>query len=171
MRSQPTATKPIPELLPSDVLLYGSRCLADFIIYIKTYSDVGHVEIYEGDSMSSAARAQGVNLYPLRLDGLRYVYRPVSKPDNEAAQAWFKSHAQGDRYYWLGLLGFDWPENHPLKYFAEVGQHQMFCSMYGAQRLRAANIQVFNRNFPSEKVPPMLFKTSPELDLIWSYID
>jgi hypothetical protein len=161
--------KTLPTLLPSDVLLYGNNCWQDLVIYIKTYSDVGHVEVYEGDGMSSAARAEGVNLYPLRTDGLRYIYRPKTVGDIVAAKAWFYAHAMGDKYWFAGLLGFDWPANHPLKWWAKDMKDKWFCSMYATARLRASGIQPFNPSFPAEKVPPMLFKTSSELHCIYSY--
>jgi len=162
-----TKANPLPELQPSDVLLYWTPCWLDVLISVKTYSDVAHVEVYEGNGMSSAARKEGVNLYTFRSEGLRYVYRPIEVPDNESARQWFRDQAQGYGYWYLGLLGFDWPKNHPVKLVASDGWHKKFCSQYGTQRLRAARCQPFHPEYPAEKVPPGLFKSSANLRCIW----
>jgi len=62
------------DLLLGDVLLYNfPHDLPDDVIDVFTDSDVAHAEIYWGNGLSIAARAQGVNVYDFRLDGLMYV--------------------------------------------------------------------------------------------------
>jgi hypothetical protein len=167
------AENPLPDLLPGDILLYFTPgSFVDWIIAIKTWSDVAHVEVFEGNGMSSAARAKGVNLYPFRRAGLRYVLRPRAIPDTRTGYKYFQTHEQGRRYNWFGLLGFDWPWNHPLKIghfdYSRLEDGSRFCSEYAMLRTRASKIRVFDETWPAEKTPPMLFKASLDLRRVWT---
>ena len=160
--------RPPIELQPCDVLLYWTPCLVDWIIAIKTWSDVGHAEIYWGDGMSAAARSSGVNLFPFRREGLRYILRPLDYPDITSARRWFADGIQGQGYDWIGLLGFDWPWNHPLRSVNNYERTRMFCSFLVTAFLRAAKTRPFNPKWPSNKVPPGMLKSSATLRMVWS---
>lgn len=157
----------LPILRPGDHLLYYTNCLADWIICVKTWSDVGHIEVFAGygDSphypCSVAARAKGVDLFPFRSPGLRYVLRP--KVWNEAeAWKWFQGVAKGQKYDWLGLLCFSLAVK-------QGRPHHMFCSEFARNLDRAAGCPSFADDWPGDLTPPMLFKSSDAFTRIYDH--
>ena len=106
MTPTPHTIDDFPELKPGDVLLYRSRSLVGWAIRFRTWSDVEHVEVYLGEGRSVASRnGIGVGKYPLRIDGLVRVFRPVENPDVIAGLLWF-ADVDGLPYAWTDLLRF-----------------------------------------------------------------
>lgn len=166
---------PLPELQPLDVCLYFTNCFVDWVIAIKTYCMIGHVEVVwtKSNAIATAwdvvaARSKGVAQYPFRRAGLKRILRHRSPINFPAAQAWFKENAEGKKYNWAALAGFDWPGDQQLPLWEKWEKGRWFCSELGCDLLRAAGCRPFADGWPSIKVPPALFVTSPNLDLIWS---
>jgi hypothetical protein len=64
-------------LKPGDVLLYKPKGLFGWLIRVKTWHKIAHVECYVGDGLSVASRdGKGVGKYPLRSSELAVVCRP-----------------------------------------------------------------------------------------------
>jgi len=148
-------SKPRPELLAGDCLLYHGNSLFDGIIYLKTWSSVCHVEVYRGEGISVAARnGVGVNYYPLRIKGLAHVLRPKESFDKAMANAWFYSSARGQGYDWMGLLVF---------YLAvkRGSKDKMFCSEFATRYYRAGGFDPFNPDYDADRVAPAQFLQSP----------
>lgn len=174
-----------PELRPADLLLYGGGSLISWFIQLRTWSDVSHVEIYLGGGRSLASRANGVNIYPLRVPNLRRVLRPkdvharalagadlpVRPSENlpttrlplnlEAGLQWFQS-VQGTRYGYLDLLKF---------YLIDIPTRGMICSEFADRFFKASGLPLFNPKYPSGAVCPRDYETlSPILaDQIWNW--
>jgi hypothetical protein len=147
-------------LQPGDTLLYFSHDLLDWIIAVKTWTPVAHVEIYVGDGMSIASRnGIGVNHYPLRNQGLAYVLRPNVLFNLERGMEFFRS-VQGEKYDWLGLLCFTLAVK-------QGSLDRMFCSEFWTRFIRKCGIEVFNPEWDADKVPPAFCLVTPTHDVIW----
>jgi hypothetical protein len=154
-------------LLPGDCLVYWTPCFADYIISAKTWSRwCGHIELYEGNGMSSAARAGGVNLYELRTEGLQYVRRPYSIPNWRESYDWFDHEARRCKYAWEALFSFAFAR-------AIKCPHRMFCSDYATRRYRHAQKSsppgtlAFDPNYPSQETPPDYYLVSAAFWTAW----
>jgi hypothetical protein len=150
---------PKPELFPGDCLLYFSAgSFLDWVIAFKTWSKVSHCEVYRGEGTSVASRnGLGVNLYPVRWEGLAWVLRWDANcggtMDVPRAMRWFFKHAQGQRYDWLGLLVF---------YLAvkQGAPNKMFCSEFATRFYRAGGFKPFSEETDADRVAPAQFLQS-----------
>lgn len=156
---------PISELQPGDILLYGECTLLSWLIRFRTWSDVSHVEIYCGQMLgqdfSLASRNEGVNKYPLRTDGLRYVYRPRVGFSFAKAMEWFQ-RVRGTKYGTLDLFRF---------YGVNIPTKGLICSQFADLFFQNADLELFNINYPAGAVCPGDFcKVSSELlDEVWRW--
>lgn len=146
-------------LQPGDVLLYKGSGFFGWLTRQKTWSDVGHVEVYMGDGVTATARSEGVRLFPVR-DDHTYIYRPVQPFDREAALHWFKANAEGQGYDWLGLVS---------AFVARRQGHRnkMFCSECCVRVLRWGGVDVFEAGCDADTVSPAQFKQTPALKKVW----
>ena len=146
-------------LQPGDVQLFRGSGLMGFIVRQKTWSDVGHVEVYMGDGLAATARSDGVRLFPVRDDHC-YVYRPVASFNREAALIRFKAEADGQGYDWLGLVS---------AFIARRAGHRnkMFCSECVTRVLRWGGVDVFEAGCDADSVSPAQFKQTPALRRVW----
>ena len=159
---------PVSQLQPGDHLLYNVKWdLCDCIIRVKTWSDVAHIEVFDGDGgtpggspVSLAARRDGVNRYPFRPDGLAYVLRP-EKWDTAAGRYWFEKVARGQAYDWKGLLCF-------ALAVRQGSPDKMFCSEFARNLDREALFRSFADPWPGDKVAPGDFLKSPSFFWIWA---
>jgi hypothetical protein len=148
------------DLLPGDVLLYDlPHDLADAVICVDTGSDVAHAELYWGNGLSIAARAQGVNAYDFRSVGLMYVRRPVAPFNRSLAEAWFNNGIRGLPYGWEGLLTF---------INVELPSKGLICSVTDALLLKAGQTPCFADDYPIHKISPRDLKLPRELTTIWT---
>ena len=159
MTPTPHTIDDFPELQPGDVLLDCSRSLIGWAIRFRTWSDVEHVEVYLGEGRSVASRnGIGVGKYPLRIDGLVRVFRPVENPDVIAGLLWF-ADVDGLPYAWTDLLRFyGW---------ALDSAKGMICSQFADAFLRQCGVQLFNVQYPDGAVTPRDFEITPGLQEIW----
>src|SRR2546430_7436827 len=96
----------IPDLQPGDALLYRPSTFFGWIIALKTWTRISHIEIYAGGGLSVASRnGIGVGKYPLRLDNLARVRRPRGLFFLDRAMTWFQT-VDGHKYDYWGLLVF-----------------------------------------------------------------
>lgn len=155
---------------PGDTLIYWTPCLLDIAISLKTWCwDAAHVEIYRGSSMSVAARASGVNIYPLRTEGLQYIRRPIMPFDDKAAMAWFmepfdpktQKGVRGQKYDVLGLLIF-------LSAVKRGSKDRMFCSEFWSRYYRSGGLHVMAEDWDADRVAPAQCRQTPALKTIWS---
>lgn len=138
-------------LRPGDVLLYKSTGLFSWLIRVKTWHAVSHVEVYIGAGQSAASRdGKGTGLYPLREDGLVSVLRPVVPFQRAAALDWYHREAKGLPYGWADLLQFTG---------LNVDRRGIVCSPFATLFLRAGGVPVFNAE-PANKIAPFQFATS-----------
>ncbi len=134
-----------------DILLYRPAGSFGWLISIKTWHRISHVEVYDGGRQSVASRdGLGVGRYPLRLSELAYILRPTVPLDLTAAGKWFDS-VKGQPYGWLDLADF---------FGLPVDGPGMVCSPFATSYLRAAGWSIFPAD-PPEKIAPFQF-----LDLI-----
>ena len=154
---------PKPELLPGDCLLYWRADLVDWIIRCKTWTKCAHVEVYRGEGMSYASRnGIGVNIYPVRWDGLVAIRRPdlrFGTVNTGAAASWF-SGVQGQGYDWIGLCSF---------YIASVqgSPKKMFCSEFATRLYRAYGFAAIACDYDADLVAPAQFEQTPALKTVW----
>lgn len=140
--------------MAGDILLYASRDITDDVIEIKTGDDVAHIEIYAGSGQSWASRnGIGVNLYPFRPDGLRYVRRPIAHVDSTALSALGMTY-KGAPYNWDDIAeSVDVNLSNLNKGYD--------CSHFATVLLRGVNCAQFDISYPEDKITPRDFKISP----------
>jgi len=148
------------DLLPSDILLYGTPDIVDGVIQTYTGSDVAHIEIYHGNGLSLASRnGIGVNAYPYRSDGLRYVRRLVCPFDRHKADAWFYAKAKGLPYGFAGLLTF---------VNVDIPCTGLICSVFANLYLQNGDALLFADDYPVRKIDPRDFKLTREAITVWA---
>lgn len=149
-----------PTFKTGDVLLYSGGSFFSRLIQFKTWSRYSHVEIYDGDGKSVASRdGLGVARYPVRLDGLRVILRPLAKFDADKARAWFDT-VNGQPYDWFGLLAFTSAKRQGKNNW------KMFCSEFATRYLRAGGIDPFN-GYDADGIAPGEMIKSPGLIIVW----
>lgn len=156
-----------PDILrPGDCLLYGPSGLIGWLIAIKTWHRVSHVEIYEGVNGTHKSVASrdgiGVNRYTLRTDGLVRVLRPIDTPQVAIAAEWFERIARGQRYDFRALLRFLWPSEKP-----DYDPDRQICSAFAARWYRAAGVRAFADHEDADLIAPFQFGTSPAFTEVW----
>ena len=153
---------PLEAMLPGDCLVYRPTSLMGWIIAVKTWTRAAHVEGFLGRGWSVASRdGKGVNLYPVRLDGLCRVLRPKRPFDMPAAMRWFHSTAKGQKYDWLGLLCFTLAVRHGAK-------DRMFCSEFMTRWYRNGGFYPVAPWVDADHVAPAQLFQSPEFLCSWS---
>ena len=151
-----------PDLLPGDLLCYRGTGFFSRLIRIKSWSELSHVECYFGCNVSGASRdGEGVGSYPLRLDGLYYVLRPVPPVDLAAARLWHET-VKGQRYDWKGILVFTLAVK-------QGATDKMFCSEYATRFYRAGRCEPFQPGFDADRVAPGTFLTSGAFRIVWAH--
>jgi hypothetical protein len=155
-------------LQPGDILLYQGRSLMSWLIRIKTFSPISHVEMVAFEGFSYASRdGIGVGTFPFREDGLYAILRlavPLTDFELEALDRAQKAY-DGLPYDWLGLFGFFGP-SHGID-----GQSKAFCSEHIARLFKLAGRPLFGVAYPSDKVSPGMFLACPLLDVVWQDLD
>jgi hypothetical protein len=115
-----------------DVLLYSGRSAMSWVIRVKTWSRFSHVEIMDTNEHAIASRdGIGVGRYPIRIDQLAGIYRPLRPLDFASADAWFET-VKGQGYDWIGLLNF------AVAKWQGSDNPKQFCSEFAARYLRRA---------------------------------
>lgn len=91
---------------PGDCLLYKSTGFFGRIIALKTWHDIGHVEVYDGFGHSWASRdGEGVGNYPFRESNLAWILHPTV-PLNLSQGRIYGNETVGTPYGWFDLLAF-----------------------------------------------------------------
>lgn len=169
----------VARLVPGDCLLYSSGGPLPWLIKLKTWSPVSHVEVYRGVAngvaRSIAARQAGVNTYPVRLDGVYEVLRPDPSPlDLQPAVVWFdvpfnKATGQGvtgQRYDVLGLFRFFT--------LGSQSTEKQFCSEVATRFYRRALTHdgrpfcPFAADYDADLVSPGMFRASTQFVDVWT---
>ena len=155
-------------LQSGDVLLYYTPDIVDFIIAEKTGHRVGHVERYATSGLSMASRnGVGVNIYPLRLDGLVSIRRPIGQFNFEKGYDWFNNGVdengikiKGQGYDFDGLVSFT--------SFVDRGHAgQMFCSEFSVNFDRACGYASFNPAQGAWSISPAAILLSGAYETVW----
>lgn len=148
-------------LKPGDCLLYRNTwSFIGWLIRVKSWSPVNHVEVYIGDGHTISARSYGSRVYPLQRDGLFEVWRPREMPMLGDAMAWFMGHANGQRYDFFGLFRFFT--------IGKQSHDKQFCSELATRWYRAAGIEPFTPETDADLVSPGMFRTSGQFTRIWA---
>lgn len=149
------------KLQNGDALLYTPSGIFGWIIAMKTWHKVSHVEVYSGDGFSVASRdGEGVGIYNYRADGLCAVLRPNGFYHHEAAMRWFDT-VDGQKYDWKGILVFSMAVR-------QGAQDRMFCSEFATRLYRAGGLEPFQTDEDADHIAPFQFLTSPRFDRIWA---
>lgn len=154
-------------LCPGDCLLYapGSSWVS-WLIAVKTWHRISHVEVYEGINgvhHSVASRnGIGVNRYQLRTRDLCRVLRPLGPVDMAAGTTWFEKFARHQRYDFPALLRFLWPSERP-----DYDPERQICSAFAARWYRAAGVRAFAPHEDADLIAPFQFVTSPAFEEVW----
>lgn len=147
-------------LQPGDVLLYSGSGFFSRLIQMKTWSRYSHVEVYDDDAECVASRdGIGVGRYPLRVDGLRVILRPLPTFDPVPARVWFAT-VDGQPYDWFGLLAFTSAKRQGRNNW------KMFCSEFACRFMRAGGIDPFNK-YDADGISPGEFMKSPSFVVVW----
>lgn len=151
--------------MPGDCLLYWTDSFFDWLVTIKTWTFVAHVEIYKGLGLSMASRnGLGVNTYPLRKKGLVMVRRPnplYGMYNASLGGSWFET-VRGEKYDWLGLLCFTLAVK-------QGAQDKMFCSEFAKRYYPKAGVTVLADDWDADKTAPAQLVQTPALTTIWRH--
>ncbi len=146
---------------PGDLLTYGPSGIFGWIIRIKTWHPIAHVETYIGNGMSVASRDEiGVGQYPLRLEQLNGIYRPKEAFNLQKGLDWFKT-VNGQKYDWFGLLCF-------TDLIDRGSKNKMFCSEFCTNLYREMGIEPISIHERPEEVAPFELAESPSFTRIWA---
>jgi len=141
----------VAQLKAGDALLYRGKGLYGWLIRLKTWHPIGHVEVYLGLGLSTAARDKiGVGLYPVRESELAYVWRPHVAFNAPRALDYATKH-KGEPYGWLDLLAF---------IGLKTDGKGIVCSPYATDVHRAGGVDPFNGE-ASRDIAPFQWLTSP----------
>lgn len=163
----PSAFQPnprLPFLQPGDTFLYRPTELIGAIIALKTWTWLSHCEVYIGDGMSLAARIQGVNLYPTRIDrSLRFIRRPwlVRGRGFDANAAYNAASPLFGRPY--DISSFEsffnpWSKNR---------HSNRVCSTLTAAYLKGGGCLLFNPALDQDDISPAQLWQTPALITVW----
>lgn len=154
-----------------DHLIYGVRGFDLFnrITRLKTWSPAVHIELCIGQGESVASRnGIGVNLYPLRTEGLIAILRPKQELDLSAGLSWFNkpynkiTHegVRGRPYGWLDLLQF-----------ININIHTdgWICSEFVSLFDEASEFYPFNPEYNDGRIDPGDYFVSNAF--IWKWVD
>jgi hypothetical protein len=149
------------DLIVGDTLLYAGPSLIDLGIEWKEGDDVAHIEIYAGNGQSWASRnGIGVNIYPFRTDGLKYVRRLCQPFDEETVNIWFINGVRGMKYGWDDV----WANVNITGYGSSSPYISRFpgvdCSHFAAALYEISGVAQFDMEFPKNKITPRDFKLS-----------
>lgn len=153
--------KPIAleDIHPGDVLLYRGLGLFGFLIRLKTWSHVSHCETYFGGGRNAAARdGIGVDTFPFRWTGLKYVLRPRRPFGINLGRRWHHG-VTGQKYDWLGLLIFFLAAN-------QGHLDKMFCSEHTARLANAMGYEPFGK-MDCDKISPGMFLATDAYEIVW----
>ena len=128
-------------LKAGDCLLYKPKGFFGRLIAIKTWHQIGHVEVYDGSEIdfptgraSWASRdGKGVGRYDYREKQLKYVLRPSAPFDLAAARRWAR-RMNGTPYGWADLANF---------VGLNIDRHGIVCSPFVAGYYKAGGFNVF----------------------------
>lgn len=146
------------DLRPGDVLLYKPTGAFGWIIRLKTWHPVGHVEVFMGNCQSTASRdGIGAAFYPWREKDLLHVLR-LNVPFDIVGADRYARKMIGTPYGWLDLLHFSgfWNKDTP----------GIVCSPYVTNVLRAGGVPIFNDEDAND-VAPFQFLTSELLTKVY----
>lgn len=152
-----------PKLHAGDVLLYSGKGIFSWLIKAKTMCRISHAELYLGNGTTWTSRdGQGSNFYPLTLENLDTVMRPVQECQGDLIKGieWAKQYC-GRPYDFKGLLAFSAFRWKPYT------QDRFFCSEAVVRFTREAGCEIFNAKFRADDVFPGMLLTSPHLDIVW----
>ena len=134
------------QLQPGDILVFSRRTLYNLVIMLKTWSMATHTEVYIGDGRTIASRnGKGCANYPLDLDGIYRVLRPVIPFDLKSGIADFNSKYNGKPYGWLALFSFC---------LIDLHDNGLFCSELTTLFMRGCGLDLFNRTIEANIVAP-----------------
>jgi hypothetical protein len=151
----------IKDIQPGDCLLYRPNGIFGWLIALKTWNRISHVEIYAGNGHAFASRdGKGVNLYPFRKAQLAKVLRPTIPLDLSTGCHWFFNGAQGQKYDWKGILVFTLAA-------AQGAKDKMFCSEFATRFYRMCKFPIFG-NYDADHIAPAQFLMTSQLTEIWS---
>lgn len=145
---------------PGDCLLYRPRGVFGWIIAVKTWHRIAHVEVAIGDGEAVASRdGVGVGRYPLRLEDLAYILRPRAPFNLSAALRWFAT-VDDQRYDWVGLMRFVLVGS-----VAKVANNRaQFCSEFATRFYRAGALEPFHASEDADAIAPATFLLSEDFD-------
>lgn len=135
-----------------------------WIIAIKTWTLLSHVECYEGRGRVIAARLEGVNVYEQRIDKyLSFVRRPVMDGRQfDVSGAWAAVQKYIGTPYDIGAFeGFINP-------WCKHRHASRVCSTIAAMWLRGGGCEPFNPDMSANDASPAQFWQTPMLSTIWS---
>lgn len=147
--------------MPGDVVLHRPSSIKGWMVAVKTYTHISHLEVYIGEGKSISARyPTGVHVYPFLNEHIAYILRPDGPLDIPAGLRWFYSEADGQKFDFWGQMVFFLAARH--------GAHdRMWCSELGVRFLRHCGHHPFARWWDADRTPPSLFLASPHFDMVW----
>ena len=150
------------DLKPGDILFYKPSDLIGDLIALKTWMPYSHVECMANYGQVIAARAEGTDIYPVRVDEfLTCVRRPPGVFDlANAIRAVKPMMFQG----YQAVEGF---ESFLDPWGAEHKQPTRICSSLATVYLRGGGCQPFNPDFEAADVAPAQLWQSAILQTVW----
>lgn len=151
---------------PGDILLYDRDGLMNKLIKFKRGEKYSHVAIASyPNNILEAVQGQTLGEKPIRLDGLKAIYRHHVPVDFDAGYEWFELEAKGQKYDWLGLLSF------ALASFQGRANNKMFCSEFVARFFAKIGSPLFAVDMDADAVSPGMIPYSHAVHAVWIHPD
>lgn len=151
----------IPQLQPGDAILYKPTDWVGWVIAVKTWTRVSHIEVYVGEGNSVASRnGIGVGLYPARLTDMAAVLRPISSLFDIKKSMEYFAKVRGQKYDWKDLLIFG-------LLIKRGDRERQICSEFATNFYEAGGLRICQKEWKADRVSPSLFLFSPVFELIW----
>lgn len=151
----------LPSIRPGDLLLYRRTGFFSWLIRVKTWSQISHVETYLGDGITHAAREKaGVGRFPISFDGLVKVRRPLQRFDLKLAWLYVLL-TEGQKYDWFGLMRFFT--------IGKGNQTKQFCSENATRLARCGKVEPFSSETDADAVSPSMLDHTPAYKTIFNH--
>lgn len=148
-------------LRTGDALLYRPSDFFGWLIWLKSWTRIAHIEIYAGEGMSWASRdGIGINRYPLRTAQLGCVRRANVTLDIAKMEE-YSASVRGQGYDWRGLATF-------AVLVKKGSEGKQFCSEFATNDFRAGGFEPFNPSIAADTIAPSEFYQTGAMTTVWT---
>jgi uncharacterized protein YycO len=148
-------------LQPGDHILYRPSSFFGWLIAVKTWTLISHIEVFIGNNQTVASRpGKGVAIFEYDETHAARILRPKTPLNLESGMQWFSTVA-GQKYDYWGLLVFVLARR-------KGAADKQFCSELVDRFDNAAGFWPFAPEYAPDRLAPAQFLQSAEFTEVWS---